>query len=599
MEFSSDDIGAKLMETITVGLYGNNLNCLREYVQNGVDVRAKNIEIYFENGNHNLIIKDDGSGMSEEELDNSLNIGKSDKSRKNIGWRGIGIWSGVPVCQRIVIITKKKSDKIYRTTIDCVKLQKEYLTNETLTKVLSDVTGKIEKMDLGKGDSIENDHYTIIRLESILPAQKTIFDENDISAYLQRTMPVPFDETKFKFAAKINEWLKGNYVELPEVNITFHGYDKIKNKKIFRPPTCDDIFMNDVSDVSPKEFKIGDKLIAVGWSLTHNKNSKLTGVNSGIYFKNKGFTVGDDNLVFRQHKGTYNQRQYGEIHIISDEIKEDASRNNFEHSNELVQLFLDEVGKYIGMLDVFCHDQTNSNPTAPIKRAEKYIEKGDLEAAKKDLETAKKNLSKSKNTAPDPSLEGTKNQLNMISGQRRKEIEELEAKIAKSNVGDTEEKKKEPLIKTIIENLSPAVKTAVSNIRNTDNFESNLTNCIRDILREKTDLNDNEIYRLSKVAYGWNDISEGTTIPKLVIDPVKDNPKANNKFHKRSNLFFGAMIYAVHDLFVNQSKHGVGSESFKWFENSTDDEKKIIKAEVIATVDLIYRMIKKSEKYQP
>src|SRR5665811_85653 len=107
MEFSSDDVGAKLMETITVGLYGNNLNCLREYAQNGIDVGAKNIDIYFENGNHDLIIKDDGSGMSQEELDDALHIGISNKSRKNIGWRGIGIWSGVPVCQRIVIITKK------------------------------------------------------------------------------------------------------------------------------------------------------------------------------------------------------------------------------------------------------------------------------------------------------------------------------------------------------------------------------------------------------------------------------------------------------------------------------------------------------------
>lgn len=367
---------------------------------------------------------------------------------------------------------------------------------------------------------------------------------------------------------------------------------------MFRPPTHDDIFIN---DVGTREFKIGDKLIAVGWLLAHNKNSKLTGINRGIYFKKKGFTVGDENLVFRQNEGTYNQRQYGEIHIISDEIREDASRNNFEYNNVLVQPFLKGVGEFIRRLDLFNHDQTYSNPTGPIERARKCIVKGDLESAKKEIEKAKNSLSKSKDSAPDPSLDGIKKELNIISEQRKKDITELEAKIdEKSNRVNAVEKKKEPLIKTIIENLSPAVKSTVSNIRNTDNFESNLTNSIRDILKERTGLNENEIYRLSKAAYGWKDIIPTEQVPpKLVIDPIKDEPNAKNKFHQHSNLFFGAMIYAVHDLFVNQSKHGVGSESFKWFENSTDDEKKIIKAEVIATVDLIYRMIKKSEKYQP
>jgi hypothetical protein len=40
-------------------------------------------------------------------------------------WRGIGIWSGVPVTKRIVIITKKKNDKKYR-----IEINNEYHTTE-------------------------------------------------------------------------------------------------------------------------------------------------------------------------------------------------------------------------------------------------------------------------------------------------------------------------------------------------------------------------------------------------------------------------------------------------------------------------------------
>lgn len=111
MKYNNIFIGSRLMETITSGLYDGNLNCIREYIQNSIDSKANHIDIFFDNGISDLIIKDDGSGMNKSELENSLGIGTSSKSDENIGWRGIGIWSGVPVSKRIVIITKKRMIK--------------------------------------------------------------------------------------------------------------------------------------------------------------------------------------------------------------------------------------------------------------------------------------------------------------------------------------------------------------------------------------------------------------------------------------------------------------------------------------------------------
>ena len=113
MEFTDETIGGKLLESITGGLYDGNQNCVREYVQNSIDSGAKNIKVYHELGNTNLIIHDDGSGMTKEELRSALNIGTSDKIGGNIGWRGIGIWSGVPASKELVIITKAKGKQKY------------------------------------------------------------------------------------------------------------------------------------------------------------------------------------------------------------------------------------------------------------------------------------------------------------------------------------------------------------------------------------------------------------------------------------------------------------------------------------------------------
>jgi DNA mismatch repair ATPase MutL len=54
VQFTDEFIGSRLIETITSGLYDGNLNCLREYIQNGIDSNAKNINIYFENGGSDL-----------------------------------------------------------------------------------------------------------------------------------------------------------------------------------------------------------------------------------------------------------------------------------------------------------------------------------------------------------------------------------------------------------------------------------------------------------------------------------------------------------------------------------------------------------------
>ncbi len=84
MQFTEDLIGSRLIEIITSGLYDGNLNCLREYIQNGIDSNARRIDVYFEN-NNDLVIKDDGLGMTKQEMMIALGIGISNKSDDDTG----------------------------------------------------------------------------------------------------------------------------------------------------------------------------------------------------------------------------------------------------------------------------------------------------------------------------------------------------------------------------------------------------------------------------------------------------------------------------------------------------------------------------------
>jgi len=112
--------------------------------------------------------------MDREELIHSLGIGVSNKSEEDIGWRGVGIWSGVPVCRRIVIITKKKENSKYRIEINNDLIRNESLSNKSILEILSNATGEIEDLSLGNNESYEDDHFTIIRLESIIAHSKIL-----------------------------------------------------------------------------------------------------------------------------------------------------------------------------------------------------------------------------------------------------------------------------------------------------------------------------------------------------------------------------------------------------------------------------------------
>lgn len=88
-------------------------------------------------------------------------------------------------------------------------------------KVLSNVTGKIEELELGKDESIQDSQYTIVRLEGILPNQTAIFNEKDIKEYLSRTIPVPFNIQEFKLGKEINRRLSENGIKTHEAVVFF------------------------------------------------------------------------------------------------------------------------------------------------------------------------------------------------------------------------------------------------------------------------------------------------------------------------------------------------------------------------------------------
>lgn len=587
MKFTQDAFGVKTMEAITFGLYDGNLNCIREYIQNGIDAKdkniaTKNISIHFENGDNDLIIEDDGPGMDKSELMDALKVGISRKPETDVGWRGIGIWSGVPVSRNLVIITKKQSGEKLRIVIKNLELKKQMGTNRPAFEVLSEVTGEIEVLPINEKE--KDAHYTIIRLESILITQRLLFNETKIKKYLVENIPLPFDENKFIFAKKIDSELKKYNIILPNITLKFEG------KNLYRYPDRANIFLNHIIF---KEFIIDNKKLAFGWFLTKNSNKeRLQPPNRGMFFKLKLFTIGNENTVKGLYPRTYHPWQYGEIHILSKKIRENAGRNSFEITDDPIVLkFLDNIKEFIGDLESANHYQSEKAIlNAHVNKIKNAIDDGNIELAKNEIQIIKHRKSKTKAFPEEPSLKKFKDYLDRLSEKNYGIVMNLEQSI--KTTATKPATKVVDTLKERIERLPASCKPCLLQLysKGTITPELNVTEPLIKLIKKKTGLTDNELSKLTKKAYGWKTIEKSDSRSLLTI---------SNGINEWRDRCLGVMIYSLHELFVNPTKHETGKPSFFWFESLNSNEKREILENLVSTIHLTYSLIEKSTFRQP
>ena len=114
VHFSREDIGGELLPILTSGLYRHTLDSLREYIQNAIDAKATEVRISIDPDVVSVV--DNGAGMDSTEARKAIRLGISEKNPLvNIGFRGIGIYSGFNLCDSLELFTKSgDEDTTYR-----------------------------------------------------------------------------------------------------------------------------------------------------------------------------------------------------------------------------------------------------------------------------------------------------------------------------------------------------------------------------------------------------------------------------------------------------------------------------------------------------
>ncbi len=212
---------------------------LREVVSNAYDADATTARIDIDLKKEEVLIIDDGNGITKDEFDFYLRIagqkrGKRETSkfgRRRIGQFGVGFLAILPFCETLQISsTVENSEEVFTASIPASKFFKQ--GGKTIDVGEITVPGEIRR-----DPHLKSEHYTLIRLLNITALAKRYFRQrpssekkNSIASRsplerlkweMQEDLPLAFPDR-----SKLNEIL--SYPEPVGMDIYF------QNKRLFR-----------------------------------------------------------------------------------------------------------------------------------------------------------------------------------------------------------------------------------------------------------------------------------------------------------------------------------------------------------------------------
>jgi len=351
-------LGAYILETLTLGMYGETKIAIREYVQNAFDSLQEavsrgllpqekaHVELKLHADHQGITIRDNGMGIRTESAVQVLAaVGASNKSfAKNAGFRGIGRLAGIVFCDSL-IFTTKAAGQTERTVvaINAKKLREKLAPDseneDDAAKTLAAcVEAHIEP------DEEKAAHYFEVRMEGYHEPPKEAKDIIALKIFLQQVSPLPFSP-KFSFAKQIND--KGREVGLPIESI--HVFVKDGDEpaeEIFKPYT-------DQVQVKAKTVPIALEFVQSptqkwwGWVGRKKVPGIVKDVFKGIRVRMKNIQIDDVDIMreifaypikesakARSSYLRFAEWYIGEVHVAPAAAVPNARRDGFEENDE-------------------------------------------------------------------------------------------------------------------------------------------------------------------------------------------------------------------------------------------------------------------------
>jgi len=223
------DASAKTYETLE--------KQMREFISNSLDAKATKVIIEFIPHDNTIIITDNGAGMNKNEFeDNYLVIGCSNKygDRNTIGRIGVGKFSAIPLCDTLIVRTRKSnSNQVYHAKLNLKQLREpDNRTKDIATLVLGAGEYVNPAVDDPDDTFSPNNNFTKMILKGLPTDVKNTFsvieEFKNLTRNLGRILPLKYNEESvaIKSLKRIDPELATELLELSNnrnISIIIHS----------------------------------------------------------------------------------------------------------------------------------------------------------------------------------------------------------------------------------------------------------------------------------------------------------------------------------------------------------------------------------------
>lgn len=345
--------GSFILETLTLGMYDESVNAIREYVQNAYDsllqacdegqIAEHEAKISISVYPDVFIVRDNGTGIKRSVAAERLtSIGASRKEyAREAGFRGIGRLAGLVICDELQFITKASGELTETKVIFNAKQMRLDMAPSASPLTLGELLKRNIKV---KHSPMKNakEHYFEVRLEQLHEAPSEFSDVEDLALYLGQVAPVPY-HPDFPFAAAIKKEAKRCGTPLKEIPIHIYrdfqdqSEEPIQVFKHYRGKVL--VGSNNIPlQPTPTFFASPDKL---WWGWVNNKDvsgAYVSEKTKGLRVRVRNIQIDGTDLMAALFARVPDAPSYGRLYewqmgeIFANEVKlvPNARRDGFE-----------------------------------------------------------------------------------------------------------------------------------------------------------------------------------------------------------------------------------------------------------------------------
>lgn len=386
--------GGFVLETLTVGMYGESRNAIREYIQNGFDsilkarkqklltINKGTIQIEMAENGDFLTIRDDGAGLPVATSVATLtSVGASTKDPSNsAGFRGIGRLAGIGFCNSLTFTTKSSGENEMTTVVFNGRLMRDLMSPKQGSSISADellrkcVTATI----LPSNETAR--HFFEVHLEGLVEAPEECRNVKLMEEFVSQVAPIGY-HSSFPFKTILQKAATDTGIPIEEINLTLKDGDNDARPvtKVYR-----DKYRVDTGDTELSECRIQTAEDGVSWWGWIGKKAVsgmyLDPTVSGLRVRMKNIQIDGTDVVrdiFKKRardSARFQDWFVGEIFVKPSYLVPNARRDGFEDTKAWKEMRI-ELTDLIKELDADARSLSDTTQISLGKIANKVMAK--------------------------------------------------------------------------------------------------------------------------------------------------------------------------------------------------------------------------------